>query len=67
MRPQPIPRVRMLWMVATKLIAPSTVLAPVRWISRIHASTPPSGRKALSDSGAYIVQPAVGGSKKSDV
>ena len=67
MRPQPIPRVRMLWIVAIRLIAPITVLAPVRWIRRIQASTPPSGRYALSDSGAYIVQPAVGGSKKSDV
>ena len=62
-----MPRVRMLWIVAMKLIAPITVLAPVRWISRIHASIPPSGRYALSDSGAYMVQPAVGGSKKSDV
>ena len=54
----------MLWIVAVKLIAPSSDEIPVRWIMKIHASMPPSGRNALSESGAYEVQPAVGGLKK---
>ena len=64
MRPQPMPFARMLWIVAVKLIAPRSDEMPVRWIMKIHASIPLSGRNALSDSGAYEVQPAVGGVKK---
>ena len=64
MRPQLMPRVRMLWIVAMKLIAPMIDEMPVRWIRKIHASTPPPAEKASSDSGGYIVQPACGGSKK---
>ena len=64
MRPQLIPGARMLWIVATKLIAPTIEDTPVRWIRKIQASTPPPGEKASSDSGGYIVQPACGGSKK---
>ena len=67
MRPQPIPGARMLWIVATKLIAPISDEMPVRWTRKIHASTPPLGEYRSSDSGAYIVQPACGGSKKSEV
>ena len=63
MRPQLMPFARMLWIVAVKLMAPSSDERPVRWIMKIHASMPPSGRKALSDSGAYEVQPADGGVK----
>ncbi len=43
MRPQPMPRARMLWMVAMKLIAPMSDEMPVRWIRKIQASTPPLG------------------------
>ena len=64
MRPQLIPRARMLWIVATKLTAPTSDEMPVRWIITIHASTPPPAEKVSSDSGGYIVQPASGGSKK---
>ena len=63
MRPQPMPRARMLWIVAMKLIAPRIEEMPVRWIRKIQASTPPPV-KASSESGGYIVQPACGGSKK---
>jgi hypothetical protein len=66
-RPQPMPFARMLWIVATKLIAPMIDEMPVRWIMKIQASTPPSCRYALSDSGAYIVHPADGGVKKIDM
>ena len=64
MRPQLMPGARMLWIVATKLIAPSIDERPVRWIMKIQASTPPPGENASSESGGYIVQPACGGSKK---
>jgi len=53
----------MLWIVATKLIAPNIDDRLVRWTMKIQASTPPLGEKASSDSGAYEVQPACGGSK----
>ena len=43
MRPQLIPGARMLWIVAMKLIAPTSVEAPVRWMNTIQASTPPCG------------------------
>ncbi len=66
MRRHAIPGARMLWIVAIRLIAPRMLERPVRWIMRIHASAPLLGRKASSDSGAYIVQPACGGSKKID-
>jgi len=52
MRPQPMPFARMLWIVATKLIDPRIEEMPVRWIRKIHASTPPLGLKASSESGA---------------
>jgi hypothetical protein len=64
MRPQLIPGARMLWIVATKLIAPMIEEMPVRWIRKIQASTPPPPVKASSESGGYMVQPAWGGSKK---
>ena len=64
MRPQLMPGARMLWIVATKLIAPISDEMPVRWIMKIQASTPPPGEKESSESGGYIVQPACGGSKK---
>ena len=64
MRPQLMPGARMLWIVATKLIAPTSDEMPVRWIRNIQASTPPPGEYRSSDSGAYMVQPACGGSKK---
>src|SRR5215217_7353017 len=41
MRPQLMPRVRTLWIVAMKLIAPMIDEMPVRWMRKIHASTPP--------------------------
>ena len=40
MRPQLIPFARMLWIVAVKLIAPSSDEIPVRWIMKIQASIP---------------------------
>ena len=64
MRPQLMPLARMLWIVATKLMAPTSDEMPVRWIRKIQASTPPLGEYASSDSGVYMVQPACGGSKK---
>ncbi len=47
-----MPFARMLWIVATKLIAPMSEDRPVRWIRKIHASIPPFGMYASSDSGA---------------
>ena len=42
-RPQLMPGARMLWIVATKLMAPTSDDRPVRWIRKIQASTPPPG------------------------
>jgi hypothetical protein len=42
----------MLWIVAMKLIAPTIDDRPVRWMRKIHASMPPWGEKAASESGA---------------
>ena len=39
-RPQPMPLARMLWIVAVKLIAPTSDEIPVRWIMKIQASIP---------------------------
>ena len=51
-RPQLMPGARMLWIVATKLIAPNIDDRPVRWTMKIQASIPPPGEKASSESGA---------------
>jgi hypothetical protein len=42
----------MLWIVATKLIAPRIDDKPVRWTRNIHESTPDPGENASSASGA---------------
>jgi hypothetical protein len=42
-RPQLMPGARMLWIVATKLIAPSSDDRLVRWTMKIQASIPPPG------------------------
>ncbi len=51
MRIHVIPGARMLWIVATKLIAPASEATASRWSERIHRSWPWPLLKALSDSG----------------
>ena len=46
-----MPGARMLWIVVTKLIAPSTDEIPIRCRLTIQASMPLPGRKSLFDSG----------------
>jgi hypothetical protein len=53
--------------VAYRLIAPTIELMPVRWIRKIHASTPCEGRYCDSFSGAYHVHPHSGGEKNSEL
>ena len=51
-RPQLMPGARMLWIVATKLIAPSSDERLVRWTMKIQASIPLLGEYASSERGA---------------
>ena len=55
MRIQLIPRVRRLWMVTMKLIAPASDEAVRMWSERIQRSWPLPG--AWVESGGYAVQP----------
>ena len=55
MRIHVIPRVRMLWIVTTKLIAPAMDEIVVRWMPRIQRSWPTIG--SCTESGGYWYQP----------
>ena len=57
MRIQDMPRVRMLWTVTTKLIAPASDAIDSVWMPRIQRSVPFPGECSV-ESGTYIVQPA---------
>ena len=46
-----MPGARMLWIVVTKLIAPSTEEIPIRCSATIQASMPLPGRKSVVESG----------------
>ena len=66
MRLRLMPGARMLWIVVTKLIAPSTEEIPIRCSATIQASIPLPGRKSVDESGTYDVQPAAATSQKMD-
>ncbi len=57
MRIQVIPGARMLWIVTTKLIAPTIDATPVRWMPRIQRSCPWPGLNCADEHGVYDVQP----------
>src|SRR3954471_23173497 len=52
-----MPAPRMLWIVQTKLIAPTSDDTPTRWSERIQRSWPLPGEKKLSESGGEPYQP----------
>src|ERR671935_1619078 len=57
-RIQLIPRLRMLWIVTMKLIAPRIDEIEVRWMARIQRSWPWPGEKNFSESGGEVDQAA---------
>src|SRR3954447_23743746 len=59
MRIQLMPGPRMLWMVQTKLIAPSSDEIATRCSDRIQMSWPDPGSKNFSDSGGELYHPAL--------